>query len=275
MPDGLKLAPKTGHILYDSTLIAGVEYIPPKASKTNVKRRSTKRQPFIDDVSDTEDEPMNEEVYDTEDESCKQDTDCSEDSDDDWELYNQEDDDVGDNQPQNQIADYDDTQSIISDRVPKTRSGRSVRPPERLNLYQQHVEPAPYTLQLGRIIANVMHELNAMQSCGLATKHHSFAETFGLKKGLQKFGERGLTAASNEMKQLHQRAVFKPLDVSTLSFDEKRKTMRSLIFLTKKRDGTIKARTCAALNPAYFTVHHCSTNHSKKADILFHLTQAT
>jgi hypothetical protein len=66
MPEGLKLATKTGHILYHSTLIAGVDYIPPKASKTNVKRRSTKRQPFIDEVSDTEDEPMNEEVYDTE-----------------------------------------------------------------------------------------------------------------------------------------------------------------------------------------------------------------
>jgi hypothetical protein len=28
------------------------------------------------------------------------------------------------------------------------------------------------------------------------------------------------------MRQLHERAVFKPLDISTLSFDEKRKTMR-------------------------------------------------
>jgi hypothetical protein len=99
MPSSLKIATKTGNILYDSTLIAGVDYTPPKASKTNVKRRNTKRQPFIDEVSDTEDEPLNGEVYDTEDESYKQDTDCSEDSDDDWELYNQVDDDVGENQP--------------------------------------------------------------------------------------------------------------------------------------------------------------------------------
>jgi hypothetical protein len=167
------------------------------------------------------------------------------DTDDDWELYNQ-DDDVGNNQPQTQTDDDDeDNQSETSNGAPTSRSGRSVRPPERLNLYQQHVEPAPYTLQSERIIANVKHELNAMQSCGLATKHHSFAETFSLKRGLKKFGERGHTAASNEMKQLHQRAVFKPLDISRLSFDEKRKTMRSLIFLTEKRDGTIKARTCA------------------------------
>jgi hypothetical protein len=62
----------------------------------NIKRRNTKRQPFIDEVSDTEDEPLNEEVSDNKDESFQQFTDCSEDSEDDWELYNQEDDDVGD-----------------------------------------------------------------------------------------------------------------------------------------------------------------------------------
>jgi hypothetical protein len=84
-----------------------VDYIPPKPSKTNVKRRNNKRQPFIDEVSDTEDEPLNEEVSDTEDESFQQNTECSEDSDDDWELYNQ-DDDVGNNQPQTQTDDDDE-----------------------------------------------------------------------------------------------------------------------------------------------------------------------
>jgi hypothetical protein len=46
------------------------------------------------------------------------------------------------------------------------------------------------------------------------------------------------------MKQLHERAVFKPPDTSTLSIDEKRKKMRSLIFRIERRDGTIAARTC-------------------------------
>jgi hypothetical protein len=69
MPSSLKIATRTGNNLYDYTLFAGVDYTPPKASKTNVKRRNTKRQPFIDEDSDTEEEPLNEEVYDTEDES--------------------------------------------------------------------------------------------------------------------------------------------------------------------------------------------------------------
>jgi Reverse transcriptase (RNA-dependent DNA polymerase) len=47
------------------------------------------------------------------------------------------------------------------------------------------------------------------------------------------------------MKQLHDRAVFKPIDIGTLTQQEKKRAMDSLIFLTEKRDGRIKARTCA------------------------------
>ena len=47
------------------------------------------------------------------------------------------------------------------------------------------------------------------------------------------------------MKQLHDRVVFEPVDVNSLKPDEKKKTMESLLFLTEKRDGRIKGRTCA------------------------------
>jgi hypothetical protein len=76
-------------------------------------------------------------------------------------------------------------------------------------------------------------------------KHHAFVQTFSLKKGLQKFGHKGHEAANDEMKQLIERGVFKPVDISTLSQQEKKRAMDSLIFLTEKRDGRIKARTCA------------------------------
>jgi hypothetical protein len=90
-----------------------------------------------------------------------------------------------------------------------------------------------------------MHYLNAMKTTGVVKKHLSFTETFSLKAGLKKFGKRGYEAAAGEMKQLYDRTVFKTVDISTLSPTEKKKTRRSLIFLTEKRDGTIKARTCA------------------------------
>lgn len=66
-----------------------------------------------------------------------------------------------------------------------------------------------------------------------------------LGKGIKKFKEHGRKAAFGEMKQLHDRVVFEPIRVEDLTPIEKRRAMESLIFLTEKRDGTEKARTCA------------------------------
>jgi rRNA-processing protein FCF1 len=52
-------------------------------------------------------------------------------------------------------------------------------------------------------------------------------------------------AAISEMKQLHDRAVFEPIHINEMTQVEKRRAMESLIFLVEKRDGRIKARTCA------------------------------
>jgi hypothetical protein len=47
------------------------------------------------------------------------------------------------------------------------------------------------------------------------------------------------------MKQLHDRTCFKPVNINDYSEKERRQAMNSLIFLTEKRDGRIKGRTCA------------------------------
>lgn len=47
------------------------------------------------------------------------------------------------------------------------------------------------------------------------------------------------------MKQLHDREVFQPIDFNKLTSQERKRAMESLIFLVKKRDGTIEGRTCA------------------------------
>ena len=79
----------------------------------------------------------------------------------------------------------------------------------------------------------------------LATIMMSFVQTYSLKAGIKKFGARGEDAAMTEMGQLHERECFKPRDASKLTKEEKRKALESLIFLTEKRDGRIKGRTCA------------------------------
>lgn len=47
------------------------------------------------------------------------------------------------------------------------------------------------------------------------------------------------------MNQLHLRGCFKPKDVSKLTVEQKQKCLKSLIFLTEKRDGCIKGRSIA------------------------------
>jgi hypothetical protein len=46
---------------------------------------------------------------------------------------------------------------------------------------------------------------------------------YGLKAGIRQFGERGVEAAFKEMKQLHMRDTFLPLNVTDLSKEERKK----------------------------------------------------
>ena len=48
-----------------------------------------------------------------------------------------------------------------------------------------------------------------------------------------------------ELGQLHNRGSFKPIRWSEMTPGERKKAMESLIFTAEKRDGVIKARTCA------------------------------
>jgi hypothetical protein len=47
------------------------------------------------------------------------------------------------------------------------------------------------------------------------------------------------------MRQLHDRECFKPVMKESLSPTERKRALESLIFLTEKRDGTIKSQHCA------------------------------
>jgi hypothetical protein len=69
---------------------------------------------------------------------------------------------------------------------------------------------------------------------------------YNLKRGLKEFGNDGLVALGKEMDQLHTaRKVAKPIDGHNLTSEQKRATLRYLMFLSKKRCGRVKARGCA------------------------------
>ncbi len=48
-------------------------------------------------------------------------------------------------------------------------------------------------------------------------QYFQFVQTYSLNKGIPHFGKNGWDAAFGEMKQLNDREVFEPIDVSKLS----------------------------------------------------------
>ena len=70
-----------------------------------------------------------------------------------------------------------------------------------------------------------------------------------IKDGLRAFGEKGDEAIMKEIKQLHTQQALMPHSRNDLSYEERRKALRYLMFLKEKRDGTIKARGFADSRP--------------------------
>ena len=60
-----------------------------------------------------------------------------------------------------------------------------------------------------------------------------------LKTGLKEWGKKGRGAIHSDMKQLHMRDTFLPLHLKNMSYEERKQTLESQMFLKKKRGGTI------------------------------------
>jgi hypothetical protein len=91
------------------------------------------------------------------------------------------------------------------------------------------------------IISKIEEKLQAIHQ-EIASQH---VITYSLKKGIQKFGDSAKEAATKEMQQMVDRKCFVPIDKEALNDVEKRRALESLIFLSEKKDGSIKARHCA------------------------------
>jgi hypothetical protein len=67
---------------------------------------------------------------------------------------------------------------------------------------------------------------------------------YNLKAGLREFGDRGVSAAEDELTQLHVMDTWEVQDPSKLSRVDKVKALSSLMFLKEKRNGKVKGRAC-------------------------------
>ena len=70
-----------------------------------------------------------------------------------------------------------------------------------------------------------------------------------LKQGIKLWGEDAKASAIKEMQQMHDLSAFFPRDAQSLTREERIKVLRTLIFLKKKRDSSIKSRKCIDGSP--------------------------
>ena len=72
-------------------------------------------------------------------------------------------------------------------------------------------------------------------------QHCSFMQTYSLKQGIKKSGEKGIAAAHKYMRQLHDRFFWEPTSINKMTNLERKRAMESPNFLNEKRDENIKA----------------------------------
>ena len=247
MPKGLKISNRTGLIFYDTAWIAGVDY----ADDGNGNEDDNE-----DNADDEEDELSSDEDNDDPDPdeftvSDKNPDEVEEESEIDQEVQSD-----NDECSQEEVLPSDDDELLEEKSNPSsaddqdkevktTRSGRVSKPPVKLTLSQIVSEEEQYSINSAKVIATTMCYINELLLYPDSKKALQFAQTYSLAKGMKKFGQKGRDAAYNELKQLHDRVVFRPISVKELTALEKRRALESLIFLVEKRDKSIKGRACA------------------------------
>jgi hypothetical protein len=90
--------------------------------------------------------------------------------------------------------------------------------------------------------------------------HYNFANTgvveenlatpqMSMRQGIKCFGEAGVQAVKKELKQVHDRSVMKACHKHNLTPEQRQEALAYLMFLKRKRCGTIKGRGCADGRP--------------------------
>ena len=267
MPKGIKIKNRNNNILFDSSLTAGVDY---------------DEEQFDDEINDEDhDQPSDDEIEDDyqltdeidemdenelgdileqqyvvqneeEEPNIDEEEDSDEESDDDEELY-------GDMPPlarrsedpesDSEDEDAEEDKVVNQETAGVRRTTREIKVPERLGNYRVHLH-SEKTQQIPEnsnetVLATIMCHLSERTKMISKTKCYQMIHTYSLNKGLKAFGTRAKQAAYKEMRQLHRRIVFKPVKVETLTPQERKRAMESLMFLVEKRDGIVKARTVA------------------------------
>jgi hypothetical protein len=271
MPEGLKIKNRADNIIFDSAWIAGVDY---DEEEFNDDTYEDEEEGDIGEEEDKYDEMDENELADIlqqpnthqipHDETDAQANAFEDHQEDDEEIVfaeaanaeediqveeSFEDDEDGEYEPDDEediLLEADDDAGENEDNHGVRRTGRVRVPPQSWQHLQARKEQTEiYSSESAQIVAMTMLDYNTVMAGMDDLQTCSFLQTYSLKQGIKKFGERGVAAAHKEMRQLHDRVVFEPISIEEMTSIERKRAMESLIFLNKKRDKTVKARMCA------------------------------
>jgi len=108
------------------------------------------------------------------------------------------------------------------------------------NSHRYNLRPRPTTRNQKYTFTQVNNQLNMPK-----THAHVMMTQLNIKEGIRQFGERGNAALLKELNQLHEQQALMPKKKEDMSYEERKKALRYLMFIKEKRDGTIKARGCS------------------------------
>ena len=95
-----------------------------------------------------------------------------------------------------------------------------------------------YSHYQGMVLARIINDFQE----GVTISGYSYAQQYLLSKGLKIFGDKGMKASTKELDQLYRRNCFIPISISDMTVEERKKAQVALMFLTEKRDTSVKAR---------------------------------
>jgi hypothetical protein len=266
MPEGLKIVNRQATTLFDSAWTAGVDYNAVDTEEINddeIAQDDTEERDYLDEneladilennqAAPPQENVENENNMDAQDDETQFEDDIEEDNDDGNEnpIDHQDDDSsYQDSEDLDESLDIDTSEDEKENNSsPQLRRSQRMRipNPRYQNIHvNKNGQVHEYTSTSRHIIATIMCLISDITEDMTEIEAYNFAQTYSLNAGLKKFGTRGKEAAHKEMKQLHDRKVWKPVKITELTAREKKRAMESLIFLTEKRDGIIKGRICA------------------------------
>ena len=92
-----------------------------------------------------------------------------------------------------------------------------------------------------RVLATVITTFNEHMEHTVEEQGQQYVVTYSRKAGINKFAEQAKASAHKEMKQLHDRSCFSRAHKHSLNKSERQRAMEFLLFLTEKKDKTIKS----------------------------------